>query len=189
MWKNSFHHRQAPEISLHHRGGTGKRARAARERRPHARPRTHDRFTRRPPDHGKRERLTFTARLPDHGKRERFTTRSTDHGKRERFTFSAGPPDHGKRARFTIGPPDKRSNLGGTRWHQLLFLTPLSVFSLGRFWARWGCVLGLFCGLFSALCFSCFQLKPRKTRVFALPGARKNVKKARQNPRKIRGSR
>ena len=35
--KMSFRRRrQAPEDSLHHRGGTGKRARAARERRPHA---------------------------------------------------------------------------------------------------------------------------------------------------------
>ena len=46
--------------SLHHRGGTGKRARAARtgkraraarERRPHPRPRKRERFTTRPPHH------------------------------------------------------------------------------------------------------------------------------------------
>ena len=79
-----------------------------------------------------RERLLFTATPPDHGKRERFTTRPPDHGHRDRCTFSAGAPEHGKRARFTVGPPDKRGNLGGQPLHQQLFLTPLSVFSLGR---------------------------------------------------------
>ena len=79
-----------------------------------------------------RERLTFTATPPDHGQRERFTTRPPDHGHRDRCTFSAGAPDHGKRARFTVGPPDKRGNLGGQPLHQLLFQTPLSVFSQVR---------------------------------------------------------
>ncbi len=99
-----------------------------------------------------RERLIFTATPPDHGKRERFTTRPPDHGHRDRCTFSAGAPEHGKRARFTVEPPDKRGNLGGQPMHQQLFLTPLSVFSLGRFraWrgASWGSFLGLFPAVF-----------------------------------------
>ena len=95
-----------------------------------------------------RERLIFTATPPDHGKRERFTTRPPDHGHRDRCTFSAGAPDHGKRASFTVGPPDKRGNLGGQPLHQLLFQTPLSVFSLGRFRARRGASWGSFLGFF-----------------------------------------
>ena len=35
--------------------------------------------------------------------------------------------------------------------HQLLFQTPLSVFSLGRFWAWRGGLLGLFLVLFPAV--------------------------------------
>ena len=81
-------------------------------------------------DQGRIER--FAARPPDH---ERFTVAPPDHEKRERFTVA--PPDHEKRGRFTVGAPDKRSKQGSTRLHQLLFQTPLSVFSLGRFWA-WG---------------------------------------------------
>ena len=82
-------------------------------------------------DQGKIER--FAARPPDHGKRARSTVAPPDHEKRERFTVA--PPDHEKRERFTVGAPDKRSKQGSTRLHQLLFLTPLSVFSLGSFWA------------------------------------------------------
>ena len=95
-----------------------------------------------------RERLIFTATPPDHGKRERFTTRPPDHGHRDRCTFSAGAPEHGKRARFTVEPPDKRGNLGGQPMHQQLFLTPLSVFSLGRFWAGGGGLGAPFWGFF-----------------------------------------
>ena len=95
-----------------------------------------------------RERLIFTATPPDHGKRERFTTRPPDHGHRDRCTFSAGAPDHGKRASFTVGPPDKRGNLGGQPLHQLLFQTPLSVFSQVRFWAWGGALGGSFRGFF-----------------------------------------
>ena len=69
--------------------------------------------------------------------REIYHETTRHHGHRDRCTFSAGAPEHGKRARFTVGPPDKRGNLGGQPMHQQLFLTPLSVFSLGRFWA-WG---------------------------------------------------
>ena len=86
-----------------------------------------------PPDQGDLEK--FAARPPDYGKHERFTVAPPDHRKRERF--AAGPPDYRKRERFTVGPPEKRSTQGSTRWQQLLFETPLSVFSLGRFraWA------------------------------------------------------
>ena len=72
--------------------------------------------------------------------------RPPDHGKRERFTV--GPPDHGKLKRFTRGrrqvPENslhhrgatrKRSSFGRAPLKQLLFKIPLSVFSLGRFWA------------------------------------------------------
>ena len=98
-------------------------------------------------DQGKIER--FAARPPDHGKRERITVAPPDHEKRERFTVA--PPDHEKRERFTVGAPDKRSKQGSTRLHQLLFLTPLSVFSLGRFWAWGGGSWGSFLGLFPAV--------------------------------------
>ena len=64
--------------------------------------------------------------------REIYHETTRHHGHRDRCTFSAGAPEHGKRARFTVEPPDKRGNLGGQPMHQLLFLTPLSVFSLGR---------------------------------------------------------
>ena len=104
-------------------------------------------------DQGKIER--FAARPPDHGKRERFTTRPPEHGHRDRCTFSAGAPEHGKRARFTVEPPDKRGNLGGQPMHQQLFLTPLSVFSLGRFWAGRGASWGSFWG-FSGFVFQLF---------------------------------
>ena len=89
-------------------------------------------------DQGKIER--FAARPPDHGKRERITVAPPDHEKRERFTVA--PPDHEKRERFTVGAPDKRSKQGSTRLHQLLFLIPLSVFSLGRFQAPGGASWG-----------------------------------------------
>ena len=79
--------------------------------------------------------LKHPSGIADQGKIERFAARPPDHGKRERFTVA--PPDHEKRERFTVGAPDKRSKQGSTRLHQLLFLTPLSVVSLGRFWA-WG---------------------------------------------------
>ena len=45
------------------------------------------------------------------------------------------------RERFTAGAPDKRSKQGGAPLHQLFFLIPLSVSSLGRFGAG-GCPLG-----------------------------------------------
>ena len=64
--------------------------------------------------------------------REIYHETTRHHGHRHRCTFSAGAPEHGKRARFTVEPPDKRGNLGGQPLHQQLFLTPLSVFSLGR---------------------------------------------------------
>ena len=35
-----------------------------------------------------------------------------------------------------MGLPDNRSNAGGAPLQQLLFVTPLSGLSLGRFWAR-----------------------------------------------------
>ena len=103
-----------------------------------------ERFAARPPDHGKRERITVAP--PDHEKRERFTVAPPDNEKRERFT--AGPPDHEKRERFTVEPPNKRSTQRATRLHQLLFETPLSVFSLGRFWAWRGAKIGSFFGFF-----------------------------------------
>ena len=78
---------------------------------------------------------TFAAKPPDYGKCKRFAVAPPDKGTFERFT--AGPPDHGKRARFTVGPPDKRSKQGGTRLHQLLFQTTLSVF-LSRQVSGWG---------------------------------------------------
>ena len=85
---------------------------------------------------------------PDYGKRERFTVAPPDYGKRERFT--AGPLDHEKRESFTVEPPDKRSTQRGTRLQQLLFETPLSVFSLGRFLAWRGPLLGAILVLFRA---------------------------------------
>ena len=69
--------------------------------------------------------------------------RPPDHGKHERFTV--GPPDHGKLKRFTRvqrqvpensfhhrGATRKRSSFGRAPLKQLLFMIPLSVFSLGR---------------------------------------------------------
>ena len=76
--------------------------------------------------------------------REIYHETTRHRGHRDRCTFSAGAPEHGKRARFTVGPPDKRGNLGGQPMHQQLFLTPLSVFSLGRFRAGGGPMLGSF---------------------------------------------
>ena len=66
---------------------------------------------------------------------------------------------------------------------QQLFLIPLSVSSvvgLGPGVLHFGPFLA---GVFSPL----EGLNTRKTRVFAFPGARKNVENAPQNPRKIRG--
>ena len=112
-------------------------------------------------DQGKIER--FAARPPDHGKRERITVAPPDHEKRERFT--AGPPDHENRESFTVEPPNKRSTQRGTRLQQLLsFETPLSVFSLGRFWAWGGDSWGSFLGFFRP--FSAPARQTAKTLIF-----------------------
>ena len=92
--------------------------------------------------------------------REIYRETTRHHGHRDRCTFSAGAPEHGKRARFTVGPPDKRGNLGGQPMHQQLFLTPLSVFSLGRFGAWRGASWGSFWGFFGR--FRAPRAKPRK---------------------------
>ena len=107
-----------PENSLNHHGATGNHRKG-------------------PPDHGKRER--FTARPPDHGKRERFTVGPPDHGKLKRFTrVQRQVPENSFHHR---GATRKRSSFGRAPLKQLLFMIPLSVFSLGRFWA-WGGTLG-----------------------------------------------